>query len=596
MSSEPANSARQWQLTGAERYRAGDVAGAVEALKEAARLEPSEPSFLRNLAELSRASGRAEEARGWLEKAAAATRPKPDDLNLLAAAWLDLGAPAEALDAAVRALHAGGGPESRRLFAQAVRGAPRPGVRALLARALREDWAPAQSLRSPAVAILREAWPRTAADLAHDDLLAELLVSAPIADPELERRLAGLRRALLFATGDLSALTPVRVRLATQCHLNEYAWNLDAAEAEVVDRLAKDVAGGRARADEILNLASYRSLGGVAGAESLPDRAWEPAIRALLDEQVVGARIETELARGIPAITAIRPGVSEAVQRQYEESPYPRWTKITPQQPISVERLLKATFPFARLDPVAAAPEVLVAGGGTGQHVLEVAMRYVGAKVLAVDLSRASLAYAARKIEVAGRTDIELAQADLLELGAQPRRFDLIECVGVLHHLADPSEGLRVLTGLLRPGGLMRLGLYSRRGRQPLAAARALAKDYPTTAVGVRALRAAILAAPPGDPVRGALGFGDFYATSTCRDLLMHVQEHQMDLTEISRLLEGAGLRLIGFSVSAAVGAAYQRRFPGDLARTDLDNWATFEADHPATFAGMYQFWVQKPA
>ena len=39
---------------------------------------------------------------------------------------------------------------------------------------------------------------------------------------------------------------------------------------------------------------------------------------------------------------------------------------------------------------------------------------------------------------------------------------------------------------------------------------------------------------------------------------------------------------------------AYRSRFPDDPATTDLDRWHTFETSHPATFVGMYQFWVQK--
>ncbi len=38
-------------------------------------------------------------------------------------------------------------------------------------------------------------------------------------------------------------------------------------------------------------------------------------------------------------------------------------------------------------------------------------------------------------------------------LGGLGRQFDLIECVGVLHHLGDPLAGWRVLVSLLKPGG-----------------------------------------------------------------------------------------------------------------------------------------------
>jgi 2-polyprenyl-3-methyl-5-hydroxy-6-metoxy-1,4-benzoquinol methylase len=84
--------------------------------------------------------------------------------------------------------------------------------------------------------------------------------------------------------------------------------------------------------------------------------------------------------------------------------------------------------------------DILVAGCGTGQHSIATAQRYVGAGVLAVDLSIASLCYAKHRTRGIGADNIEYAQADILELGSI-RKFDLIEASGVLHHLADPLRG-----------------------------------------------------------------------------------------------------------------------------------------------------------
>ena len=74
------------------------------------------------------------------------------------------------------------------------------------------------------------------------------------------------------------------------------------------------------------------------------------------------------------------------------------------------------------------------------------AQRYAGARVLGVDLSRASLAYAARKTREAGLATSTSARPTFLSCGAR-LDFDVIECVGVLHHLADPFEGARGARG-----------------------------------------------------------------------------------------------------------------------------------------------------
>ena len=52
-------------------------------------------------------------------------------------------------------------------------------------------------------------------------------------------------------------------------------------------------------------------------------------------------------------------------------------------------------------------------------------------------------------------------QADILHLHQIGKKFDIIESAGVLHHMNEPMAGWRVLTDLLKSGGLMKVGLYS---------------------------------------------------------------------------------------------------------------------------------------
>ena len=86
----------------------------------------------------------------------------------------------------------------------------------------------------------------------------------------------------------------------------------------------------------------------------------------------------------------------------------------------------------------------------------------------------------------------------------------------------------------------------------------------------------------------------DFYGTSTCRDLLFHVQETTMTALDLRQLLADQGLRFLGFDVDPGVRLAYRQRFPDDTACTKLECWHAFEQDHPETFIGMYQVWAQK--
>jgi SAM-dependent methyltransferase len=286
-----------------------------------------------------------------------------------------------------------------------------------------------------------------------------------------------------------------------------------------------------------------------------------------------------------------------AVREQYEAHPYPRWQWPAHRgcEPLRavLARLLPGFAPPAWVDsPV----DVLVAGTGTGRHAISVALRYENARVVGTDLSRASLAYAMRMAGALGVGNVRFVQNDLLGLGALGRRFHVIECVGVLHHMADSMAGLRALVAALVPDGLLKLGFYSARARAPVRAAQAtvarlgLAPD----AKGIRALREMALASPQGDPLHALLEMPDFYGMSACRDLLFHAHERHFDLGEVEAMLEGADLELLGFESSdPRLLAEYRRRFPDDPAGTDLGSWQVFEREQPDAFLSMYQFWCR---
>ena len=184
---------------------------------------------------------------------------------------------------------------------------------------------------------------------------------------------------------------------------------------------------------------------------------------------------------------------------------------------------------------------------------------------------------------------IAYAQADLL--AQDERRFDLIEAIGVLHHLADPFAGWRALLARLRTSGVMMVGLYSRMARKELAQARAHIESHRFGVDNIAAARQSLMAQPHFAALAER---PDFFTTSNCRDLLMHVQEQQVTLAEISTFLEAQHLTLLGFALDDAILARYRREFPSDATATDLANWQAFESANPDTFSAMYQFWVQK--
>jgi 2-polyprenyl-3-methyl-5-hydroxy-6-metoxy-1,4-benzoquinol methylase len=460
---------------------------------------------------------------------------------------------------------------------------------------------------------LADAWPQQlrlvallgaegANAMAREAMLLALLQSKVVHDLELERFLTAVRRGLLqYAIG--GDRQPVDddglaffCALAQQCFLNEFVFALgDIEQAElqrVHDRIVVALKGGaEIAALDLIVAASYLPLHRMPGASSLLTRAWPDAVARLLAQQIREPLEEESDRNNIPALTAIDDAVSLQVQHQYEESPYPRWTAVPQIEPTTVVHFLRDRLNIVPLSwpQTTVGVDILIAGCGTGSHSIDSALRFPKAHILAIDISRTSLAYARRKSRELGLTNIDYGQADILKLSALGRRFDVIETVGVLHHLADPAAGWRVLLSLLRPHGLMLVGLYSATARQSLAAARAFIAERGYRATDIRACRQALIqrfGMPP---------FRDFSSTSGCRDLLFNVMEHQFTIPQIAEFIDANGLTFLGFEqLPPDVRRQFQQQFPDAGALRDLGSWHAFEQANPLTFGNMYFFWVQK--
>ena len=353
---------------------------------------------------------------------------------------------------------------------------------------------------------------------------------------------------------------------------------------------------------ELMALASYRALIDVPGVAEISDRSDFPESTQRVIQRTLREPLrERDIQSQIVALTPIQDAVSQRVQAQYEEHPYPRLINIqsvNDRNERLVDEIAQHALNFK--DPGwPEQPKVLVPGCGTGYHPLTLARRHPEADVLAVDLSRTSLAYAIRKQEELKITNVRFCQADLLCLGELSDRFEYIDCTGVLHHLESPMEGWKILSGLLKPGGVMHIGLYSELARKTIVAAREkiAAMRIPSTPSGIRNFRQAIMSDPELSELRSlATTTADFFSMGGVRDLIFNVQEHRFDLPMIKQYLDTLGLEFGGFLLEDRnVVRSFHERNPARTQWLDLDCWAEFEAQHPNTFYRMYQFYCLKP-
>ncbi len=418
----------------------------------------------------------------------------------------------------------------------------------------------------------------------------------------LEVFLTQIRSALLqLATAN--ALDPQPVddelviffgALAQQCFINEYVFAQSDEEAQQAkqlrDSLSKTIsAGSEISPLTLAAVGAYFPLYLLSGAEALLSHDWPATLTDLVRQQVREPLEEFCDCSTIPVLTPIDDPVSLQVMQQYEENPYPRWT-VNPITTVAAERKTVVTS-------VGGAPEeILVIGCGTGRHVFQIVGKFPEARVLAIDISLPSLAYARRKSREAGLRNVEYAQADILKLGTLGRTFDRIEAVGVLHHLADPKLGWRILLSLLRPSGEMRIGLYSESARRAIVEARSLIAErgYRATVENIRKCRQEIFRGDADGRWKRLTTSADFYSMSGCRDLLFNVMEHKFTIPEIVQFLDEQELLFLGFDLDSQVFEAFQRHDPGTVGLNDLSKWDEFEATNPMAFRHMYVFSVCK--
>lgn len=537
----------------------------------------------------------------------------PETHAALACAFVALGRPDRAGLHAARALEHGP-PSPARLHSM---------VRLLSSMALPQDPRMLEHLRgllertdvdvdalSPSITRVLLADPRTWADLASgadipgwatDPLVLTWLSRALVADERVEGWLVRMRSALLAEFVHAGTLTDPHLQLscalARQAFLAEYVWQEDQADGPLRMEVAQRAGRNPTDAAAWMVEAMFTPLHAHPRASALLHTESTPPVASVLAQQWHQHAEEAAIRQAMTQHGTAPDQVSHAVRTQYEENPYPRWSTCPVPRATTPAAYLQELFPgFEGHPALAMQPWLLVAGCGTGRHALLLRRRFPTARLLGLDLSLTSLAHARR---LAHRLSVflDLQQADLLDLrGLQPS-FHMVECVGVLHHMRDPADGLAAVVDMTVKGGVICLGVYSRAGRRGVNAARRMLSHAHLDASpeGIRQGRMLILDLLPDHPARSVTQSPDFHSTSGCRDLLFHAQEHQFDLPEVAALVARFPLRVLGLEPPTdAVAHAYDARFGADPWRRRLDHWEAMESDDPDLFAGMYVIWCQR--
>ena len=447
--------------------------------------------------------------------------------------------------------------------------------------------------------------------LLREQVFLEILRSGVVSHPDIEHLLTALRRILLlelprqrFADRELLQFA---IALMQQCQVNEYIWATTPDEDRVLRErgiaVAGLLAGDLEQGCDFLLASLYGPAFKMLGADLEPEGVAGIQPKALGDalaRRIADDREERAHAARIPRRGSLADDTSQKVAGQYESAPYPRWTRLgLTAREEEFRRGIAQYFAPGRLDFMQQPFDVLVAGCGTGLTAIQLALGCgANARVLALDLSATSLAHASRMAERFGARNISFVQADIREIGEFSDllgRFGLIDCTGVLHHMADTFAGWRSLLACLAPTGVMRVALYSAVARAGITALRS-DPAYPGAGCDdaqLRAFRQALMSRPEGE-LGSELKVGlDFYATSGFRDLALHVSEQCHTLPQIADFLKEAGLAFRGFHPTSYFQFLRQHH-PHEPWPGSLERWAELERAFPVMFMRMYTLWCER--
>ena len=196
---------------------------------------------------------------------------------------------------------------------------------------------------------------------------------------------------------------------------------------------------------------------------------------------------------------------------------------------------------------------ILDAGCGSGVSSDYLVHLNPDARVSALDISPQALAVAQERLRRSGGEQrIRFHCLSLLEAPSLGR-FQMINSVGVLHHMANPAAGLAALARALAEGGILHLFLYADGGRWEIHRTQHALRLLGVQAdgAGVRFARQLMARLPEHNSIRQrhqqrwAL---DTASDAAFADMYLHPQETSYTLETLFRLVEGCGLEFLGFS------------------------------------------------
>ncbi len=249
---------------------------------------------------------------------------------------------------------------------------------------------------------------------------------------------------------------------------------------------------------------------------------------------------------------------------------------------------------------------ILDAGCGTGCGTEYLVHLNPEAQVTGVDLSAGALEVARERCRRSGAIGAEFHHLSLFDVDQLPGQFDMINCVGVLHHTPDPIRGIKALADKLAPGGIFHIFVYGELGRWEIklmqeAIALLQGDKRGDFRDGVKLGREVFATLPEGNRLkqreldRWSL---ENHKDECFADMYVHPQEIDYNVNTVLDFAAASGLDFVGFSnpmlwdLDRLIGSS-----PELMARvkemTVRDRYRLAEILDPSSFTH-YEFFLSK--
>jgi SAM-dependent methyltransferase len=281
-----------------------------------------------------------------------------------------------------------------------------------------------------------------------------------------------------------------------------------------------------------------------------------PACQSALssDWSCTGCGVHYEAPDGIPnlRLESSSDTRTDVVRRFYKTAPFPGYP---PRDSLTSLRARAARSEFAGLldRAIPGDARILEIGCGTGQMSLY--LTRADRLVIGADMVRESLLLGAAAARRFGLDRVQFVETDLWRPGLRANSFDVVYSSGVLHHTPDPRASFARLVQLVRPGGMIVLGLYNAFARIPLRLRRVVARMS-----GYRWI--------PFDPVLRDRKNEPARREAWLRDQYQHPEEHRHTLAEVQGWFHENGVQYVRAYPSALIGEETEELF-----QETADNW-----------------------